>query len=1058
MVSKNEVEIEILNKKIGKHATLLWRCKTVYHDLESISVSQNGPYIIAGSGDGKVYFFNQEGKLLWSYDTGDNSIVFFAVSISRDGTYVAAGSGDGKVYFFNQEGKLLWSYDTGFVRCVSVSRDGSHVAAGSYDGKVYFFNREGKLLWSYDTAGSKVNGFSVSQDGSCVAAGIFDEVCLFNQEGKLLWSYKEDGSANISVSFDGSYIAASSGDKVYFFNRVGKLLWSHRTGDSVFGDIVSDICVSSNGSYIVAGSEEGKVYFFNLGGKLLWSHEIGDGYVGGVSVSSDGSYIAALSEDNTIYLFKCETEFLKAEIEKINATERAGREALENLVTIMLPDTVNYGTEIEVKIDANNTFNEPVKALSLDFSEASEYFKLSERVIKFPTLKSGMQLSRPIKLRPLFVGEYSFSVKIKSSFGVETKDFTGKVVRVKGGEILTPVEFTPHQTTSSISPTELQDKFDAFLHWREPFFGGTVSQWKELRQDVYTNYRRIFDPSTLENMTEEDFQSFLDFNVNKSWTGLRRRGMEATRDMPKLRETIAFLLNESIDIKTRINEVLKGNGRYKIAGMGKNLATAILHVFKPDKYAIWNNRVEDALKKFGLLPRLSGDLGEHYLKLNQVLTDLKTKLNTDLTTVDMFMYYISSLFEKKEYERDLGKYQESFRKNIDARNGAEKLNNENTYYNKPKDADKIREYILNELIETAHATGDTILKIRSGDIGKKLGLYGRMPNVCQVLHGKKLQELCSIKLLNVEGPEPSTTTVYTFEIMIKEACKNALGISYVDSRADIFKVTSEGEPEIPIEKNEIALTIERAIYDPCKRDFIESALPRMKEWINHYDPGAYWFAISIQNNTDKAIEEWDVDLEFSSALKIGEAKIEGIEREIPRETHLKSFKISVPREYGLVIPKGGVHRVYFMLRAELPKTQYVIKGVFKSNVTGDVPIRAKEFKYLCDVGVSPKAVGVELEKTFPKKDAARLALSFKTVQELERMCNHDAKTVEYIDKLLALKNYTEGFSDKFRKHVDEFSRFMEQEQGEYLQDEYKGKVKRFCTNLVDVWISEFLKG
>jgi len=32
-----------------------------------------------------------------------------------------------------------------------------------------------------------------------------------------------------------------------------------------------------------------------------------------------------------------------------------------------------------------------------------------------------------------------------------------------------------------------------------------------------------------------------------------------------------------------------------------------------------------------------------------------------------------------------------------------------------------------------------------------------------------------------------------------------------------------------------------------------------------------------------------------------------------------------------------------------------------------------------------------------------------------------------------------------------------QEQLEYLDDEYKGKVRRFCTNLIDVWISEFLR-
>ena len=255
-----------------------------------------------------------------------------------------------------------------------------------------------------------------------------------------------------------------------------------------------------------------------------------------------------------------------------------------------------------------------------------------------------------------------------------------------------------------------------------------------------------------------------------------------------------------------------------------------------------------------------------------------------------------------------------------------------------------------------------------------------------------------------------------------------------------------------------SITIERAIYDPCKRDFIEGQLPRMKEWINRYDPGAYWFATSIQNNTDKTIEEWGVDLEFSSALKIEEAKIEGIEYEIPHEAHLGAFKISVPKEYGIVIPKGGAQRVYFKLRAEKPKTTYKISGVFKSEITGDVLIRAKEFQYLCDAGVPPEAVKAELKKTFSEKEAARLALSFKTVQEIDRMCNQETKTEEYLDKLSALKNYTAGFSDTFTNQVADFSRFMEQEQLGYLDDEYKGKVRRFCTNLVDVWISEFLKG
>ncbi|MFQ5976065.1 MAG: LPXTG cell wall anchor domain-containing protein, partial [Candidatus Hydrothermarchaeales archaeon] len=156
-------------------------------------------------------------------------------------------------------------------------------------------------------------------------------------------------------------------------------------------------------------------------------------------------------------------------------------------------------------------------------------------------------------------------------------------------EAVSPSEFSKPPSTTSTFPPELQAKylfFEAFLSWREPFFGLTVSQWGEERKEAYARFRRIFDPSHVEDMTKEDFHSFLDFNINKSWTGLYRRGGEATKDMKRLREAIAFLQDESIDIKTRINEVLRPTGSYKISGMGKNIATAILHISYPDKYTV----------------------------------------------------------------------------------------------------------------------------------------------------------------------------------------------------------------------------------------------------------------------------------------------------------------------------------------------------------------------------------------------------------------------------------------------------------------------------------------
>ena len=165
--------------------------------------------------------FDRQGNLLWSYETG---CYVESVSISSDGSYIAAGSGDDKVYMFDRQGNLLWNYKTGrSVYSVSISSDGSCIAAESFkDDKVYLFDRAGNLLWSYET-GSWVWSVSISSDDSCIAAGSGDDkVYLFDRQGNLLWNYKTGYYVlSVSISSDGSCIAAGSqDDKVYLFASV----------------------------------------------------------------------------------------------------------------------------------------------------------------------------------------------------------------------------------------------------------------------------------------------------------------------------------------------------------------------------------------------------------------------------------------------------------------------------------------------------------------------------------------------------------------------------------------------------------------------------------------------------------------------------------------------------------------------------------------------------------------------------------------------------------------------------------------------------------------------
>jgi hypothetical protein len=198
--------------------------------------------------------------------------------------------------------------------------------------------------------------------------------------------------------------------------------------------------------------------------------------------------------------------------------------------------------------------------------------------------------------------------------------------------------------------TNLQRLFNAVNKMNEPMTGSTVPEWYERRKVARERFRQLFNPINLEKLEKDEFIAFLYFENNQSWTGLYRRGTEAAENMSGVKKTIAYLQDESIDIKTRINEVL--DGRFAVRGMGKNLATAILHVCdNSDKYGVWNNMVEGTLELLGLLPKMTTNKGEAYARINEVLNNIKRELNTDLARVDCFMCMARGLLEGETTER-----------------------------------------------------------------------------------------------------------------------------------------------------------------------------------------------------------------------------------------------------------------------------------------------------------------------------------------------------------------------------------------------------------------------
>lgn len=100
-------------------------------------------------------------------------------------------------------------------------------------------------------------------------------------------------------------------------------------------------------------------------------------------------------------------------------------------------------------------------------------------------------------------------------------------------------------------------------------------------------------------------------------------------------------------------------------------------------------------------------------------------------------------------------------------------------------------------------------------------------------------------------------------------------------------------------------------------------------------------------------------------------------------------------------------------------------------------------------------VSFELRPKYPEKQYLRLMESFRILWRIDKVCDQNVKTEVILEQLDLLKRYIK--SEEFIKHVDDFKGFMEQEQGEYLDDKYRSKIKRFCENLIDIWIAEFLR-
>lgn len=197
-----------------------------------------------------------------------------------------------------------------------------------------------------------------------------------------------------------------------------------------------------------------------------------------------------------------------------------------------------------------------------------------------------------------------------------------------------------------LSNEQIQKLLEWFVNSSE-----TKRKWSEHRKRALKENHKWVQPDVIQKMSDEELETkFLEYYK----TGGGRQSLNQIyrdriiRDKKRFRETILYLLNESVDIKKRMDDILGDilGGKYRIEGFGKAIATSFLMDYNPDRYCLWNNKTDMGVSVLGWKVYESKDSWStaylRVLETLQKLIDLKPELNLTFDDIDLFLHTISA--------------------------------------------------------------------------------------------------------------------------------------------------------------------------------------------------------------------------------------------------------------------------------------------------------------------------------------------------------------------------------------------------------------------------------
>ncbi len=123
----------------------------------------------------------------------------------------------------------------------------------------------------------------------------------------------------------------------------------------------------------------------------------------------------------------------------------------------------------------------------------------------------------------------------------------------------------------------------------------------------------------------------------------------------------------------------------------------------------------------------------------------------------------------------------------------------------------VQRHILTKYLGPAKARGESVIRIKAGEVHRDLHWVNRVPSVCTTLRSKKFQRETGLELIDKEGPPSGmgTRAVFTYKISssgqasdVAKPKKSLLEALY-GTQADVYRQLGGGEKFIRSEREQL---------------------------------------------------------------------------------------------------------------------------------------------------------------------------------------------------------------------------------------------------------------